>query len=637
MATGFARVALVTPAAVFLFAVLPAFAPAATFCVHAPPECVGTDKGKLQEALDAANANGANRDEIRIGTGLFNDGPAVDVAGNPVDLIGVAANKTAIYSSQTTSGLVILDIQEPTSTLRDLRVHHNSAAPIATGLNLAGDADEVMVTNQGLAGQFDGVRLFGSGASFDDGSVSLVYPEAPQNRAIFVATGASPTISDSYLQATVGVADQGKATITRTRIRATQGVVAGGGADTTVRDTEIRTPGPMKSSFQVLGLSAAGNGTTSLEADRVTAHGDGGGYGTWVVPNSGAGNNASISLGGSVLDGFGADVRLSESGGANASLASEYSAYDSTKLSLDAGTSHTQGPGKLDLAGVDPRFADAAGGDLSLLHDSPLIDQGDAAYQPFLGGLDVLLRTRVRDGNGNGAAVVDIGAHEYQRRAPVAEASGPASGEVGQTLTFDGSESSDADDEALTYSWSFDDGSLADGEIVSKSFATSGPHTGTLTVTDPTGLNDDSSATVTISALPSPSPIPIPPQVKLVLSDLSLVPARFRAVAASRGARAAKTGRGTRIRFTLSQEARVTFTVHRARSKRRWANAGAFTRDAQAGANALKWDGSVRSRIPERRKRKPLPPGRYRLTARADGGNGLLSEPLRKRFRILPG
>ena len=493
----------------------------------------------------------------------------------------------------------------------------------------------MLVTNQGLASQFDGVRLIGSGASFDDSSVSLVYPEAPQNRAIFVVTGASPTISDSYLQATVGVADQGKATITRTRIRATQGVVAGGGADTTVRDTEIRTPGPMKSSFQVLGLSAAGSGTTSLEADRVTAYGDGGGYGTWVAPNSGAGNNASISLAGSVLDGFGADVRLSESGGANASLASEYSAYDSTKLSLDAGTSHVQGTGKLDLAGVDPRFADAAGGDLSLLYDSPLIDVGDPSYQPFLGGLDVLLRTRVRDGDGNGAAVVDIGAHEYQRRAPIAAASAPASGEVGEVLTFDGSKSSDADDEALTYSWSFDDGTQALGAAASKSFATPGPHTGTLTVTDPTGLDDDSIATVTISVLPSPSPIP--PQAKLVLSDLRLVPARFRAVAARRGARAAKTGRGTRIRFTLSQEARVTFTVHRARTKRRWANAGSFTRDAQAGANALRWDGSVRSRIPERRRKKPLPPGRYRLTARADGGNGLLSEPLRKQFTILPG
>jgi PKD domain len=610
---------------------LPAVASATTFCVHSPPECVGTEKSKLQEALNAANANGAGRDEIRIGTGLFNDGPAVDLAGNPVDLIGVASNKTAIYSSQTTNGLVILDIQEPTSTVRDLRVHHNSAASFATGLVLAGDADDVLVSNQGLAGQFDGVRLIGGASSFDDSSVTLVYPENLQNRAIFVASGASPAITDSYLEGAVGVADSGEATILRTRIRAAQGVVASGGADTVVRDTEIRTPGPMKSNFQILGLAAAGDGATSLEADRVTAHGDGTGYGTWVVPNDGAGNNADITLEGSVLDGFAADVRLHESGGANASLTSAYSAYDSTKLSLDAGTSHVQGAGKLDLAGVDPGFADPTAGKLWLLHDSPLVDAGDPAFQPFL-GFDVLLRIRVRDGDGNGSSVVDIGAHEYQRSAPQAVATAPAGGEVGQALSFDGSKSSDPDNEALTYSWSFDDGTQADGALVQKAFATPGPHTGTLTVTDPAGLSDAADVTLTIAA---PPVLPGPGQATaalLSLSDLRLVPRRFRVAAASAGARTAKTGRargGTRIGFTLSQEARVTFTIHRARPKRRWAKVGVFSREARSGANSLGWDGRIGKRA--------LRAGRYRLTAEAAGANGTLSERLRKRFKILPG
>ena len=64
-------------------------------------------------------------------------------------------------------------------------------------------------------------------------------------------------------------------------------------------------------------------------------------------------------------------------------------------------------------------------------------------------------------------------------------ANAPASGAVGQALTFDGSDSSDPDDEALTHSWSFDDGTQAVGAVVQKAFATPGPHTGTLTVTDP--------------------------------------------------------------------------------------------------------------------------------------------------------
>src|SRR3954468_1750005 len=143
---------------------LPAAASAETFCVHSPANCAGTSKANLQAALDAANVNGANtKDTISVGVGLFNDGPAVDVVGNPVDIAGTASNQTAFRSSSTQAGLVILDIREPASTISKLRVHHNSAAPTATGIVLAGEAHDVLVTNQGGAGQFDGIRLVGSG------------------------------------------------------------------------------------------------------------------------------------------------------------------------------------------------------------------------------------------------------------------------------------------------------------------------------------------------------------------------------------------------------------------------------------------------------------------------------------------
>jgi len=629
----FARVALAVPAFALLGA-LPQLASAATFCVHSPPGCAGTNAATLQDALDDADANGANRDQIMIGVGLFDDGPAVDVAGNPVDLIGVALNQTAIRSTQATVGLVILDIQEPTSEVRDLRVHYGGTAPTATGLVLAGDAKDVLVTNQGFGGQYDGVRLINDAASFVNSSVSLVYPQNLQNRAVFVPSGASPLIAGSLLEGTVGVLDSGEATILRTRIRGTQGVVASAGAGTVVRDTQIRVPGPFKSNFEKAALTAGGNGTVDLEADRVTAYGDGTGFGAWLIPNGGAGNNAGISLEGSVLDGFATDVYLTESAGANAALTSKYSAYDSTKLAIGAGTSHVQGTGKLDLAGLDPRFADPGAGDLSLLHDSPLIDGGDPSYQPFLGGLDVMRRTRVRDGDGDGSQVVDIGAHEYQRSAPVASASAPASGKVGQTLTFDGSSSTDADDEVLAYSWSFDDGSEAIGAVVEKSFATAGPHAATLTVTDPAGVSDADIATVTIEALAGPGPGPGPGQgtQALELSGLKLVPGRFSVGGAARGAKAAKAGRtrhGTRIGFTLSQVARVTFTVHRARSKRRWVKVGSFARDGRSGANSLRWGGRIGKRA--------LVAGRYRLTAQARTGNGSSSLPRRTKFTIVLG
>src|SRR5881397_4039282 len=111
--------------AILVVLAFPGVASAETFCVHSPANCAGTSKANLQVALDAANVNGANtKDTISVGVGLFNDGPAVDVAGNQVDIVGTAANQTAFYSSSTVAGLVILNIQEPASTISKLRVHH---------------------------------------------------------------------------------------------------------------------------------------------------------------------------------------------------------------------------------------------------------------------------------------------------------------------------------------------------------------------------------------------------------------------------------------------------------------------------------------------------------------------------------
>jgi hypothetical protein len=39
------------------------------------------------------------------------------VAGNKVDIIGTAANQTAFTTTSVSGGLVILDVQEPGSTL----------------------------------------------------------------------------------------------------------------------------------------------------------------------------------------------------------------------------------------------------------------------------------------------------------------------------------------------------------------------------------------------------------------------------------------------------------------------------------------------------------------------------------------
>src|SRR5262249_34950221 len=118
--------------------------------------------------------------------------------------------------------------------------------------------------------------------------------------------------------------------------------------------------------------------------------------------------------------------------------------------------------------------------------------------------------------------------------------------------------------------WTFDDGFSATGEAVSHAFTTAGQHTGTVTVTDPTGLKATSTATVTvISPAPAPNGSTAPvDRVAPVVTGLRLKPAQFvsghRATAVSGG-----DHRGTTISFRLSETASVSLRFERVLTGRR--------------------------------------------------------------------
>ncbi|MEA2054913.1 MAG: PKD domain-containing protein [Candidatus Thermoplasmatota archaeon] len=73
---------------------------------------------------------------------------------------------------------------------------------------------------------------------------------------------------------------------------------------------------------------------------------------------------------------------------------------------------------------------------------------------------------------------------------PVADAGGPYSGDVGQTIVFDGSGSYDPDGTIVSYIWDFGDGTGGSGEVTTHSYSMGGTHTVTLTVTDNDGATD---------------------------------------------------------------------------------------------------------------------------------------------------
>ncbi|MCD6468178.1 MAG: PKD domain-containing protein [Thermoplasmata archaeon] len=91
-------------------------------------------------------------------------------------------------------------------------------------------------------------------------------------------------------------------------------------------------------------------------------------------------------------------------------------------------------------------------------------------------------------------------------KAPVAriKLSSPTA-KVGENIRFDGSSSYDPDGYIKTYIWSFGDGRMGNGKIVTHSYNSPGIYTITLTVTDNKGKKDTETKTITVNSQPTPS------------------------------------------------------------------------------------------------------------------------------------
>jgi hypothetical protein len=107
-----------------------------------------------------------------------------------------------------------------------------------------------------------------------------------------------------------------------------------------------------------------------------------------------------------------------------------------------------------------------------------------------------------------------------------------------------------------------------------------------------------------------------------VLRGLRLRPKRIRPGAPSLVQAAA----GATVRFTLSEEASVRFTVQRKRGRRFRKLRGSFKHAGQAGANQVRFTGFLRG--------KPLRRGSYRLVATPTDGAGNKGAARRVGFRI---
>lgn len=109
----------------------------------------------------------------------------------------------------------------------------------------------------------------------------------------------------------------------------------------------------------------------------------------------------------------------------------------------------------------------------------------------------------VSDGEYSDTETTQATITEDINQAPVADAGGPYSGEVGDVITFDGFVSYDPENEPLSYEWDFGDASSGTGVEPTHSYASTGTYTATLVVNDGQLDSAPASAIVTITE-PSP-------------------------------------------------------------------------------------------------------------------------------------
>ena len=482
-------------------------ASATTYCVG-DPNCViggGTSEPDLQSALTDASLHTGD-DGVQVGPGTFQAaGPGGfqygAPAGNTVQLVGAGSDQTILTAPNITSGtgIITLDVEMASgggSTVSDLAVQLpgvTSGAGQSVGIYAKGaEMNHVAVTTP------SSVNGGPAGVEFQTGTLQHSTVSVPLTlggaAAVRVNDGQSGTIADSTLSGYYGI--YGDASSTPTTITALRDRIQGGdGASIYTRATSLTADDSLIQTNQT-GVHTFSNatldGTSTLR--NVTIAGDPV-YGLYDESTT-SGRTATINLDSSIIDTEFFSIFRDGGGpsGGTANVATNYSNYpDFTGSTLGSAGSLTE----TSVMRVDPMFVDSAGQDFHLRFDSPLLDQGNPTNSGGSTDLDGL--PRVVHGR------LDMGAFEYQRRQPSAAASAtPGTVQTGQAAAFKGTGSRDPDPgDTLAYAWTFDDGATATGLVASHTFTTAGSHTGTLTVTDPTGLQASASASVTVIASPS--------------------------------------------------------------------------------------------------------------------------------------
>jgi hypothetical protein len=454
------RATFLAAAAMVMFSATPALA--ATYCVNAPG-CKGTSEPSVQQALNVAGAT-AGADIIRVGAGTYH-GPFTDAAGNVVTLIGAGDRTVFDNPSGSTAGSPTSTVQvsEPTSKLSSVAV----VVPPGTsgiGIQSTGKIDHVLV------------RDVPSDAA--DTGVSVIAGSLSHSRIVLAGTtsgGANPMgiLAGGFIQDDlVHMLHAGARGIEMSSIVPAEGrqltLVGPGDAATSPTDGASR-------GVSVDPLFLEMSSTTTIQLDGVVVSG----FAHALAANGSQVSNLNCQFPPCMPPFYDVVATIDVS-------YSDFNPANDIKGTVDSNIN----PGKGNL-NVNPGFENPSLGDFALRRGSAVIDRGDPAVPqagpPADSTTDLAGNPRVSDGNGDGRAVVDMGAYEYTNLVPVARISAPARALVGHAVRFDGSSSHDPDGDPLRFSWNFGDGIRSTARNPMHTYSRAGTFTVRLVVTDVLG------------------------------------------------------------------------------------------------------------------------------------------------------
>lgn len=515
-------------------------APAATFCVG-DAACPTAAQLPTLEAAALATGASPGLDVVRVGPGA-REGAAFE-AGNPVEMVGAGQGVTRITAAPGRQAALAL--ADPQSTVRGLSVEAADATG-AVGLRLAAVAEDVaVVARAGATARATGVLLL-DGAVLRASAISVV-PVADALGADVVA-GADAMIERTTVVG-AGLRVRGaRLVVARSRVDVQTGVAllaASGGAARA--DSSLLRALPGAEGGVRAHQPASGAGAAAVRLRHVTLVGSGRVDSPALAATaSGDAAFATVRADDSVVRGFAGDRLARAEAGADALVEVSHSNFDpATDRATGAGRLSPFAEGDNRTYG-SIRFVDSAGGDYRLRADSPVIDRGTpGALLPDEPVLDLDGLPRIVDGNGVAGATRDMGAYEYQRRAPVLTATAtPSATQVGAPIRFEAAVSDPDPGDAVAIRWVFDDGTAADGPVAVHAFGTPGAHSATVTATDSASM--ETVRVVLVRTVPPAPPIagvgvPAPPDIvapRLALPDRRLrvsrtgrVPIRIRCAA----------------------------------------------------------------------------------------------------------